>query len=93
MVRVKKLLSGTLVLGLFWLIMGQSALAQGAKNWGVDFQEAVTPVMVEMTSFNNLLLIIIIPITAFVLLLLLIIVVRFNAKANPTPRRGLACGQ
>jgi len=84
MVRVKQVLSGTLALGLFWLMMGQSALAEGAKNWGIDFQEAVTPVMVDLVKFNELLLIIIVPITAFVLFLLIYIVVRFNAKANPT---------
>lgn len=87
MVRVKQVLNGTLALGLFWLILGQSALAAGAQNWGVEFQEAVTPVMEEMTKFNNLLLYIIVTITAFVLLLMIIIVFKFNAKANPTPSK------
>jgi cytochrome c oxidase subunit 2 len=57
------------------------------SEWQFGFQQSVTPVMDNITSFHHGLLIVITCITAFVLLLLLIIVVRFNARANPTPSR------
>jgi cytochrome c oxidase subunit 2 len=55
--------------------------------WQLNFQQSVTPVMDNITSFHNFLLVVITLITLFVLALLLIIIVRFNARANPTPSR------
>jgi cytochrome c oxidase subunit II len=58
-----------------------------ATPWQLGFQDSVTPVMDDITSFHNLLLYIITIIAAFVLALLIIIIVKFNARANPTPSR------
>lgn len=60
--------------------MGQS------ENWQMDFQEAATPVMERITSFHEFILWIIVIITLFVLALLIWIILRYNAKANPTPK-------
>jgi cytochrome c oxidase subunit II len=56
-------------------------------DWQIGMQQAVTPVMQDITSFHNFLLWVIGVIAGFVLVLLLIIIVRFNARANPTPSR------
>jgi cytochrome c oxidase subunit II len=55
--------------------------------WEIGFQDAASPVMVDVIAFHDFLLWIITAITAFVLILLLIVMVRFNARANPTPSR------
>ncbi len=55
--------------------------------WQLGLQDAASPVMQDITAFDDFLLWIIGAITALVLILLLIIVVRFNARANPTPSR------
>jgi cytochrome c oxidase subunit II len=68
--------------------LGGTALADGAPtDWQIGMQQAVTPVMEDITSFHNFLLWVIAFIAGFVLILLLIIIVRFNARANPTPSR------
>jgi cytochrome c oxidase subunit II len=55
--------------------------------WQITMQDAATPVMADIVSFNNFLLWIIAAISGFVMVLLLIIIVRFNARANPVPSR------
>jgi cytochrome c oxidase subunit 2 len=54
---------------------------------GHDFQQPATQVMREIISFHNFLLPIIIVISLFVLGLLLWVIVRYNRRANPTPRK------
>ncbi len=54
---------------------------------GHDFQEPATQVMREIIAFHNFLLPIIIVISVFVLALLLWVVVRYNSRANPTPKK------
>jgi cytochrome c oxidase subunit 2 len=54
---------------------------------GHDFQEPATQVMREIIDFHNFLLPIIIVISVFVLALLLWVIVRYNRRANPTPRK------
>ena len=67
---------------------GTALAAVGQPSpWGMDLQEAASPVMADITSFHNLLLVIITAIVAFVLILLVTVMVRFNARANPTPSR------
>lgn len=53
--------------------------------WGIDLQEAFSPVKHRMHDFHDFMLVIIIAITIFVLLLLLYVIFRFNKKANPNP--------
>jgi cytochrome c oxidase subunit 2 len=69
------------------LVAPGAALAAQPKPWQMDFQEAATPLMEQITSFHDLLLIIITLISIFVLLLLVWVIVKFNAKANPNPTR------
>jgi cytochrome c oxidase subunit 2 len=77
-ITIGALLAGA---GVAWAGLGQPS------PWQFGFQQSVTPVMDNITSFHNFVLVIITLITLFVLALLLIIIVRFNARANPTPSR------
>jgi len=54
---------------------------------GIDFQEPATNVMRQIVDFHNFLLPIIIVISVFVLALLLWVMVRYNRRANPTPKK------
>jgi len=69
------------------LIGGGMAIAQVAEEWQLGFQDAATPVMERIISFNNVLLWGCIVISAFVFILLMIIVFRFNRKRNPEPQK------
>ena len=64
-----------------------TGLASQPRPWQIDFQDAATPLMEQITSFHNLLLIIITVISVFVLALLAWVAIKFNEKANPTPSR------
>ncbi len=72
-----------------FVLGGNAAMAAAgiSENYQLGFQDAVTPVMREITDFHNFLLILITVIAVFVLVLLLIVMFRFNEKANPTPSR------
>jgi cytochrome c oxidase subunit II len=54
---------------------------------GLDFQHPVTAVAREVHEFHLEILLIITIVTAFVVALLLWVVVRYNKKANPTPKK------
>ncbi|MGE0046908.1 MAG: cytochrome c oxidase subunit II [Hyphomonadaceae bacterium] len=54
---------------------------------GIDFQQPATPAMTEIVAFHNFVLPIIIAISVFVLALLLWVMIRYNRRANPTPRK------
>lgn len=54
---------------------------------GVNLQPAATPVMEQIVGFHNFVLPIIVLISLFVLALLLWVIVRYNRRANPTPRK------
>lgn len=62
-----------------WAIAGQP------EDWQINFQDAVTPVMEDIISFDNYLLWIIAAVSVFVLILLILVAVKFNARANPVP--------
>ncbi|MEQ1618234.1 MAG: cytochrome c oxidase subunit II [Terricaulis sp.] len=68
---------------------GSAWAAEGAPTpGGVHFQEPATAVMRDIVSFHdNWLMPIIVGVSVFVLALLLWIIVRFNRRANPTPRK------
>ncbi len=53
--------------------------------WGLDLQQAFSPVKHRMHDFHDFLLVIITVITIFVMCLLIYVVIRFNSKANPKP--------
>jgi len=67
--------------GAAWAGLGQPT------PWEIGPQESATTVMDDIVSFHTILVWVITVIAGFVLALLLIVIVRFNARANPTPRR------
>jgi cytochrome c oxidase subunit 2 len=67
--------------GAAWAGLGQPT------PWEIGPQESATTVMDDIVSFHTILVWVITLIAGFVLALLLIVIVRFNARANPTPRR------
>ncbi|MGE0829846.1 MAG: cytochrome c oxidase subunit II [Hyphomonadaceae bacterium] len=69
------------------VLMGGAAWADQPVDRGVDFQSPATPAMQEIVSFHNFLLPIITVISVFVLALLLWVIIRYNRRANPTPRK------
>lgn len=54
---------------------------------GHDLQPAATQIMRDIIDFHNFLLPLIAAISAFVLVLLIWVMIRYNRKANPTPKR------
>ncbi|MGD9967218.1 MAG: cytochrome c oxidase subunit II [Hyphomonadaceae bacterium] len=57
------------------------------EDRGVHLQPAATEIMREITQFHDFLLWIIVAVSAFVLSLLLWVIIRYNRRANPTPRK------
>src|SRR5262245_31315355 len=54
---------------------------------GMHLQPAATETMREITAFHDFLLWVIVAISAFVLALLLWVIIRYNRRANPTPKK------
>ncbi len=67
-------------------LWANGALAE-PKDWQIDFQPAVTPVMENIEDFHRLLLWIITAVSLFVLALLLWVIIRYNQRANPAPSK------
>jgi cytochrome c oxidase subunit 2 len=68
--------------------VGAANAAVGAPTPGaIDFQEPATQVMRDVEAFHGFLLPIIVAISVLVLALLLWVMIRFNRRANPTPRK------
>jgi cytochrome c oxidase subunit 2 len=68
--------------------VGASAAAAGEPEpWGLNLQEAASPIMEQMIDFHNLLLVIITAITIFVTALLVWALIRYNRRANPEPAK------
>jgi cytochrome c oxidase subunit 2 len=73
--------------------LGAASLAAAGSAWaaptpgGIDFQPAVTETAQRVHAFHNEVLIIITVITAFVTALLIWVMIRYNRKANPTPKK------
>jgi cytochrome c oxidase subunit 2 len=86
--RIGRRLLGTAMAGVA-LVAGGSAFAEPGQPapWEYKLQEAMSPVMENITWFHNVLLTIITLITLFVLALLVVVMVKFNAKANPVPSK------
>ena len=71
-----------------------AALAVAAPSWAdrphdgaYGMQDPATPVMHEVYDFHHMLLILITAISALILALLLWVMIRYNARANPVPRK------
>lgn len=84
--QVRRFGFGALALSATTLFSG-AAFAQNQENWQLGFTDAASPVMEEITAFNNGMLILITVITLFVVVLLGIVMVRFRAKRNPVPSK------
>lgn len=82
---------GALIAAAASVCAGLAGPAYGAvgapTDRAVDLQPAATEIMREIVSFHNYLLPIIAAITLLVLGLLVWVIVRYNRRANPTPRR------
>lgn len=86
---VRRALVGVAALAAFWSI-GDGAWAQEdwfTGNWHMWTQEAVTPVMDQLSSLHKFLFILIMSISLFVLALLIYVMIRFNKRSNPVPSR------
>jgi cytochrome c oxidase subunit 2 len=70
-----------------------ASIAMASPAWaaptpgGINFQRPVTQVAHDVMNFHNEVLIIIAAITVFVTGLLLWVMIRYNKRANPTPRK------
>lgn len=65
---------------------GERGVGMPANN-GFFLQEAVTPVMHDLTKVHNLVFWIISGIVAFVMAMMVFIMIRFREKANPVPSK------
>lgn len=74
-------LAGVSIAGAAWGAVG------GPTSGGIDLQPAATQIMRDIREFHGFLLPIIVVVSAFVLALLLWVIVRYNRRANPTPRK------
>jgi cytochrome c oxidase subunit 2 len=64
-----------------------AAWAEPQADGAISFPPAATPIAREIHSFHDFILPIIVAISVLVLVLLLWVVVRYNRKANPTPKK------
>jgi len=64
-----------------------AAFADQPRPWQMTFQDAATPIMAEISWFEQYTLAFIVPITLLVLVLLAWVMFRFRASANPVPSR------
>ena len=63
------------------------ALAFKPLPWQLNFQEAASPMMMELHNFHNFLLILSSAIVVFVFFLIMYVIIRFNARINPIPAK------
>jgi cytochrome c oxidase subunit 2 len=68
-----------------FFLMTSNAWTAKPEPWQMNFQEAVTPVMVKIVDLHNILLVIIFSIAAGVLGILFYTLWRFNARRHPVP--------
>jgi cytochrome c oxidase subunit II len=77
-----------LVFGIFLASAGVAFAGMGEPTpWETGLQAAATPVMENISWFNDFLLWIIVAIACLVFALLLVVMLRFNTRSNPVPSR------
>ena len=87
-VAVFKGIGSIFAAALFSVLLTGGANAQGAPTpWQIGFQEPVTVIARQLSSFHDFLMIVITLISLFVMGLLAYIILKFNEKANPTPSK------
>jgi len=84
---LRRLTVGGALAVLLSMVTVSAAMAAQPEPWGLNLQEAASPIMEQMIDFHNLVLVIITLITLFVTALLIWAVVRYNRRANPEPAR------
>ena len=84
---LKKKLTALAVFLTTIMIGGGVAMAQAPKEWQMGFQEAHSPTMERIISFNSILFWICVAMSIFVISLMVYIIFRFSAKRNPTPSK------
>lgn len=80
-------LIASLAAGALSMTSAANAAVGAPVQGGLDLQPAATGVMRDIHEFHSFMLVIIVAITLFVLALLLWVIVRYNRRANPTPKR------
>jgi cytochrome c oxidase subunit II len=69
-------------------VLGSSiAMAQAPEEWQMGFQDAHSPTMEKIVSFNDVLLWLCIVFSVFIMGLMAYILFRFNRKRNPVPQK------
>ena len=82
-----KAIAGFAALAAFFFSTDVWAQLGQPRSWQLGFQEAVTPIMRQLTEFHNFLLVLITVVTIFVMGLLIYVALRFNENANPKPSK------
>ena len=73
---------------LFFILISFSAQAGQPKEWQLEFQQPVTPLMKDVAWMHDYILLpVIIGISVFVLFLMLYLMVKFRESKNPTPSK------
>lgn len=86
LIRTAALAVGTFAAAAFASAAAHAQMGQPVP-WQINLQDAATPVMENIHSFNILLLTIITAIVLFVLVLLVVVVLRYNERSNPEPSK------
>jgi len=73
--------------GLICLLFASAGYADQPHPWQINFQDAATPIMHQITWFNHYTLWFIVPVTLLVLALLVVVALKFRASVNPVPSR------
>ncbi|MBW6421011.1 cytochrome c oxidase subunit II [Rhizobium sp. XQZ8] len=73
--------------GLICLLFASAGYADQPRPWQINFQDAATPIMHQITWFNHYTLWFIVPVTLLVLALLVVVALKFRASVNPVPSR------
>lgn len=87
MTRGAKVIAASTAFGLFGATTALAQQLEGAQPRGIDLQPAATDVAAHIHAFHNFLVPLIVGISVFVLALLLWVIIRYNRRANPTPRQ------
>lgn len=69
------------------LVASMSAAMAATEDWAWGFQDAVSPIMHNISSFYDWLLIMMVGISALVLVLMIYIMIRFNRRTNKEPSK------
>lgn len=77
----------SLILLGFLSSIATNAQASGPREWALGFQESASLAADHIHEFHDMLLWIIAATALFVLILLIWVIIRYNHKANPTPKQ------